>query len=83
MAERAVFQQMGWDLDNLPREVTVTPSKAGWTVNLLVELEEWSVEVLRGRDIPTIACRSDGGLPAKANYEYTVSKISSPREFIS
>ena len=83
VAERAVFQQMGWDLDNLPREVTVTPSKAGWTVNLLVALEEWSVEVLRGREIPTIACRSDGGLPAKANYEYTVSKIRSPREFSS
>jgi hypothetical protein len=79
VAERAVFQQMGWDLDTLPRDVTVTPSKAGWTVNLLVALNEWSVEVLRGREIPTIACRSNGGLPAKSNYEYTVSKINPPR----
>ena len=83
VAERAVYQQMGGDLDNLPREVTVTPSKAGWTVNLVVALEEWSVEVLRGREIPTIACRSDGGRPAKPKHEYTVSKISSPREIIS
>jgi len=78
VAERAVFQQVGWDLDTLPRQVTVTSSEEGWTVNLLVALKEWSVELLRGREIPTIACRSNGGLPAKATYEYTVSKISPP-----
>ncbi|HAF69611.1 MAG TPA: hypothetical protein DCX77_03345 [Acidimicrobiaceae bacterium] len=79
VAERAVFQELGWDLDTLPRDITVTPSEAGWTVNLSVALQEWSVDVLQGREIPTIACRSNGGLPAKANYEYTVSEIRSPR----
>ena len=79
VAERAVFQQIGWDLDTLPRNITVAPSEVGWTVNLLVALQEWSVDVCQGREIPTIACRADGGVPAKASYEYTVSEVRAPR----
>ena len=78
VAERAVFEQLGWELDILPRDITVSPSEDGWTVSLSVALQEWSVEVRRGREIPTIACRSDGGLPAKPNHEYTVAKIHPP-----
>ncbi|HBQ04333.1 MAG: hypothetical protein H2035_07990 [Acidimicrobiales bacterium] len=79
VAERAVFSEIGWDLDTLPRNITVTPSEFGWTVNLLVALQEWSVDVSQGREIPAIACRAQGGLPAKASYEYTARKVTAPR----
>lgn len=79
VAERALFEQIGWDLDNLPRNITVVPTDNGWTVDLLVALQKWSVDVRQGREIPTIACRSSGGLPAKASYEYTVSEIRAPQ----
>lgn len=71
-AERAVWQRTG---SNDPRrtvagrgggEFTVTdPSGPGWIVR-----------VEPGREIPTIACRADGGLPAKPGREWRVVDVS-------
>lgn len=78
VAERAVFEQMGWDMDLMPREVWANKTATGWTVTLSVALENWTVEIIQGRQIPTITCRAEGGLPAKPAYEYTVTSVNSP-----
>ncbi|MDG2023244.1 MAG: sucrase ferredoxin [Actinomycetota bacterium] len=78
VAERAVFEQMGWDIDLMPREVWVNETAAGWTVTLSVALQNWTVEIVQGRQIPTITCRAEGGMPAKSAYEYIVTSVNSP-----
>ena len=78
VAERAVFEQIGWDADVMPRELQVTETEAGWTVTVSVALDQWTVDISRGREIPEISCRAKGGMPAKSGYEYTVTSIESP-----
>ena len=73
-----MFEQMGWDMDLMPREVWANKTATGWTVTLSVALENWTVEIIQGRQIPTITCRAEGGLPAKPAYEYTVTSVNSP-----
>jgi hypothetical protein len=82
-AERAVFGHLGWELDLLPREVNVQEVESGWVVSVSVARQEWLLEVRRGREVPTISCRSNGGLPAKPSYEYTVTAIHPPEESFS
>ena len=71
-AERAVFASVGWEWESFEREV----------VELAVGHEHWIYRVAGGevdvdvavsvnRHLPTIACRADGGLPAKPAMEYS------------
>jgi hypothetical protein len=78
VAERAVFERVGWDMDLTPRELRVDETASGWTVTLSVALEKWTVEIIQGREVPMISCRAEGGMPAKPAYEYIVSSIKPP-----
>ncbi|MDP7066036.1 MAG: sucrase ferredoxin [Acidimicrobiales bacterium] len=83
VAERAIFEQLGWELDLLPRELEVREIEFGWAVSIWVARQEWLVEVRRGREVPTISCRANGGLPAKPSYEYIVTEIHPPGELVT
>ena len=78
VAERAIFEILGWELDLLPRQITIEEVESGWLVSISVALQEWRVLVHRGREVPTISCRANGGLPAKPSYEYTIGDIEPP-----
>ncbi len=60
-AEVAVFETQPWVWDERTRRVTVE----GDRVTVESDGEAWVVEVSVDRLVPTIACRADGGLPAK------------------
>ena len=87
VAERAVLALVGRDLDAIDRTVTaVDAGHAGdgeanggvstrrYTVT--AGARSWIVDVAIGRDVPTIACRQPGGLPAKPGREYRVLSIT-------
>ena len=77
VAERAVFAQVGWPLENLARKVSFRPSAAGWDVEVVATEagRAWTVSVAEGRTVPTISCRALGGLPAKPATEFRVTDI--------
>lgn len=70
MAERAVFERLGWELEDIAVRSVQTDGAQRCTVS--VGERTWQVEVGEGRTVPTIACREPGGLPAKPSTEYTV-----------
>jgi hypothetical protein len=85
MAERAVFADIGWPLDLARREITVldpasdaSPGtatvqvRATWPDGLAATYE---VDVATVREVPTIACREPGGLPAKPGREYGITAL--------
>ena len=76
VAERAVFAEFGWTLDDHDR--LVTTAAAGETVACVVETDvgSWEVTVGHGRVVPTIACREPGGQPVKSGTEYVVASIA-------
>jgi hypothetical protein len=45
------------------------------TVTVTTPDRVWEVEVVEGREVPTIACRQPGGLPAKSGQEYEVRSV--------
>jgi hypothetical protein len=85
MAERAVFADVGWSLDQARREITVldppgdaSPETA--TVQVRVTLPDGAtttheVGIAMLREVPTIACREPGGLPAKPGREYGITSL--------
>lgn len=81
VAERAVFAEVGWILNAQHRSVEISvepveddPSKQQqWQVS--VGEQRWEVAISVGRDVPTIACHSPGGLPAKPAVEYRVDSL--------
>ncbi len=82
VAERAVFGFVGWGLDDQgPRVVREVPAAEGaaedrsttWSVS--TPAASWTVTVRPGRQVPTIACRQPGGLPAKQAQEYEVVRL--------
>lgn len=77
VAERAVFAQVGWPLENLARQVRLRRTADAWEVDVVaVEAgRAWTVSVREGRTVPTIACRALGGLPAKSATEFRVTDI--------
>ena len=76
VAERAVFAAAdAWAVDDLPRDVLVAESDTGWTCEVYFADRSWTVDVALGRAVPSIACRADGGLPAKPGTEYRVLSI--------
>lgn len=83
MAERAVLAELGWALDGCDRRVELAEPGDGGAVTATVTVEapsgppqRWRVEVEPGRDVPTIACRAPGGLPAKPGREYRIAGVS-------
>ena len=74
IAERAVFAQVGWELDQLDRRTSVEQAADGrHRVSVDVDIDTWSVLIEHGREVPTIACEAPGGLPAKPGRELTVA----------
>ena len=77
MAERAVFAMLDdWAVDDIPRSVETEPNGDGWLTTVDVAGRRFEVEVEQGRAVPTIACRAEGGLPAKPGTEYHVVGVS-------
>ncbi len=74
MAERALFAEIGWSLNAMDRTVAVEERDSAQSDLCAVTTEDgrWTVEVAVGREVPTIACRQPGGLPAKPGREYKV-----------
>ena len=82
VAERAVLGLVGRELDQMDRTVTVEPvvdaGIEGGVCRCTVTAGDrsWVVEVGVGREVPTIACRQPGGLPAKTGLEYEVLALT-------
>ena len=74
VAERALLIEEGWTWEAAPRSATVIDEVDGVaTVHVTAGeggLRTWVAQVRRGREVPTIACRAPGGLPAKPGVEW-------------
>jgi hypothetical protein len=67
-AEIAVWSRVGWQWDDAyDRTVMVGPSGM---VQVSGMGRRFEVEVVRGREVPTIACNKPGGLPTKPGQEW-------------
>lgn len=77
VGERAVFEHVGWPLEDMAREVSFKRTAAGWDVEVVATEANraWTVSVEEGRTVPTISCRALGGLPAKAATEFNVVSV--------
>ena len=77
VAERAVFTQVGWPLEDMARTVSFRPAANSWDVDVIAAeaARAWTVSVVAGRTVPTIACRTLGGLPAKPATEFIVTGV--------
>ena len=76
VAERAVFAVMeDWSVDDVARRVEVRETDEGWHCTVSIAEQVWIVEVDHGRAVPAIACRADGGLPAKPGKEFRVTSV--------
>ena len=77
VAERAVFERVGWPLEAMAREIRFSPDGTGWDVQVAAGQagRTWTVSVTAGRTVPTIACRALGGLPAKPATEFEVTRL--------
>jgi hypothetical protein len=75
VAEIEIFKQIGWELDNQKRDINVNTSDEGWSVEVLLRNEKWQVDITPGRQVPTITCRSEGGLPFTTENEYIVNSV--------
>ena len=83
VAERAVFAELGFQVDALERSVTVLEPPADETtsksfVTVRVGGRGFDVVVEPGREIPTIACGTPGGQPVKPSIEWVV--VEGPTE---
>lgn len=82
VAERAVLAVVGRELDQMDRTVTTEPAVddgialAVRRCTVTAGERSWAVEVGIGREVPTIACRQPGGLPAKTGLEYEVVSLA-------
>jgi hypothetical protein len=77
VAERAVFAAIDdWAVDDIDRSVDVRADDDGWECVVAVAGRSFDVRVVSGRAVPTIACRAEGGLPAKPGREYAVESIA-------
>ena len=76
VAERAVFAAIDdWSVDDVARDVEVHEADDGWHCTVSIAEQVWDVEVARGRAVPTIACRAEGGMPAKPGKEFRVTSV--------
>ncbi|MDH3295128.1 MAG: hypothetical protein OER95_12490 [Acidimicrobiia bacterium] len=75
VAERAVWAEVGFPLDAVSRtcvevepmtyRIETTPAGSAHSAR-----DSWTVDVELVREVPTVACRKPGGLPAKVGREY-------------
>lgn len=72
IAERAVFAELGFAADQLDRAVTVTESEGRHDVVVVAGEQVFDVSIEIGREVPTIACSTPGGLPVKPGREWAV-----------
>jgi hypothetical protein len=71
VAERAVFAEMGWELNDRARTVVVQEAEGAHRVTVTVEGGSvFEVDVAVGREVPTIACEAPGGQPVKPGREW-------------
>tara|TARA_B110000438_G_scaffold63662_1_gene64175 strand:+ start:12179 stop:13135 length:957 start_codon:yes stop_codon:yes gene_type:complete len=75
IAERAILAKVGWALNDLPRNITVREIPGGWIAEVGVSDKTWEVKIKKRRVVPSISCRSDGGLPTKLHTEYLVTSV--------
>ena len=75
IAEIEVFKQIGWELDNQKRQILTNALDDEWSVEILTENERWLVDIRKGREVPTITCRSEGGIPFTTANEYIVDSV--------
>ena len=77
VAERAVFGHVGWPLEDMAREIRFRSNGTSWDVEVSAAEAErtWTVSVAASRTVPTIACRTLGGLPAKPATEFEVTEL--------
>lgn len=74
VAERALLIHEGWTWEQAPRTVEIV-GEADGVVTVQVTageggLRTWVAEVRVAREVPSIACRAPGGLPAKPGVEW-------------
>lgn len=73
VAERAVFAERGFVVDDVARTVHTEEIEGGHRVTVALADEPAQVVVVRpGREVATIACESPGGLPIKPGREWIV-----------
>ena len=75
IAEIEIFKQIGWEIDDQKRDINATTSGNGWSVEILLRNERWNVDITPGRQVPTITCRSEGGLTITTETEYVVNSV--------
>lgn len=75
VAERAVFDRIGFDADGVERAVDVGVAGDPDLVTVTASGRTWHVRVEQGREVPTIACEAPGGAPAKPGFEWNVVEI--------
>lgn len=76
VAEIAVWSDVGWEWDDAnDRDVRVRESGLVQVVGMG---RRWEVEVVKGRQVPSIACNKPGGQPAKPGQEWDLVGL---REF--
>jgi len=79
IAERAVFAELGFDLDTRGRSVDVIADDDGtYRATVVLSDRVFEVHIGLGREVPTIRCDAAGGLPAKPGREWVV--LSPARE---
>ena len=75
IAEIEIFKQIGWEIDDQKRDIHASASDNGWSVEVLLHNERWTVDITPGRQVPTITCRSEGGIPFTTETEYIVNSV--------
>ena len=77
LAERAVFEHLGWEFEDAVRTVAVgQPVDDTMVCTVSDGRRSWTVSITTGRSVPTIACRQPGGLPAKTAVEYHAGPVT-------
>jgi len=76
VAERAVFAEVGFDLDDIERTIEVIEDGGRHAVVVTADDDVYDVHIEVGREVPTITCSAPGGLPAKPGREWSV--VSGP-----
>ena len=76
VAERAVFDLLGFGGDLLERTVEVGVDGDPDLVSVTAGERSWTVRVEQGREVPTISCSVPGGEPIKPGREWDVVEVT-------
>lgn len=76
VAEQAVWATQDWQWANADRQVTMEETTAGTQCAVSSDTGVWETTVMVSREVPTIACRAPGGLPAKPGREYIATPLA-------